>query len=33
MQLYDAWDKKDQADQWRKQLEEAKAAAKPPAQP
>jgi serine/threonine protein kinase len=32
VQLYDAWEKKDQADEWRKKLEEAKAA-KPPAQP
>jgi non-specific serine/threonine protein kinase/serine/threonine-protein kinase len=33
VQLYEATDKKDQADAWRKKLEEAKAAAKPPAKP
>jgi tetratricopeptide (TPR) repeat protein len=33
VQLYDATGRKDQADQWRKQLEEAKAAAKPVVRP
>jgi non-specific serine/threonine protein kinase/serine/threonine-protein kinase len=33
VQLYDATGPKDKADEWRKKLEEAKAAAKPPAQP
>jgi hypothetical protein len=33
VQLYDAWGKKDKADEWRKKLEETKAAAKPPAKP
>jgi non-specific serine/threonine protein kinase/serine/threonine-protein kinase len=33
VQLYDAWGKKDQADAWRKKLEESKATTKPPAQP
>jgi tetratricopeptide (TPR) repeat protein len=33
MQLYDATGRKDQADELRKKLEEAKAATKPPAQP
>jgi tetratricopeptide (TPR) repeat protein len=32
VQLYDVWQKKDQADAWRKKLEEAKATAKPPVQ-
>jgi tetratricopeptide (TPR) repeat protein len=32
VQLYDAWDKKDKADGWRKKLEEAKLAGKPPAE-
>jgi hypothetical protein len=27
--LYDAWGKKEKADEWRKKLEETKAAAKP----
>ncbi len=31
VQLYDDWGKKEKADEWRKKLEEAKAAAKPPA--
>jgi tetratricopeptide (TPR) repeat protein len=30
VQLYDAWDKKDKADEWRKKLEEAKAAKSTP---
>jgi serine/threonine protein kinase/lipopolysaccharide biosynthesis regulator YciM len=33
VQLYDAWGKKDKADEWRKKLEETKAAAQPPAKP
>ncbi len=33
VQLYEATGQKDQADSWRKKLEETKAAAKPPAQP
>ena len=33
VQLYDAWGKKDKADEWRKKLEEAKAQAKATAQP
>ena len=33
VQLYEATGKKDQADAWRKKLEETKAVAKPPAQP
>jgi serine/threonine protein kinase/tetratricopeptide (TPR) repeat protein len=33
VQLYDATGQKDKADEWRKQLAEAKAAMKPPAQP
>jgi non-specific serine/threonine protein kinase/serine/threonine-protein kinase len=33
VQLYDAAGKKDEADAWRKRLDEARAAAKPPAQP
>ncbi|MBI3862455.1 MAG: protein kinase [Planctomycetia bacterium] len=33
VQLYDAWGKKDKADEWRKKLNEAEAAPKPPAQP
>jgi hypothetical protein len=33
VQLYDAWEKKDKADEWRKKLEETKAATKPPAKP
>jgi len=33
VQLYDARDKKDKADEWRKKLNETKAAPKPPAQP
>jgi serine/threonine protein kinase/tetratricopeptide (TPR) repeat protein len=31
--LYDNWEKKDEADKWRIKLEEAKAAAKPPVKP
>lgn len=33
VQLYDAWDKKSKADEWRQKLKEAQAAPKPPAQP
>jgi serine/threonine protein kinase len=33
VQLYDAWGKKDKADEWRKKLEERKAASKPVAKP
>jgi eukaryotic-like serine/threonine-protein kinase len=33
VQLYDAWGKKDKAEVWRKNLEEAKAAPRPPASP
>jgi serine/threonine protein kinase len=33
VQLYDAWGKPGQADEWRKKLAETKAAAKPPARP
>jgi hypothetical protein len=32
-QLYDAWGQKDEADEWRKKLEETKAAPNPPAKP
>ena len=33
VQLYDAWGKKDKADEWRKKREAAKAGAKPSAKP
>ena len=33
VQLYDAWQKKDQAEEWRKKLEQTKASAKPSAPP
>jgi len=33
VQLYDTWGQKDKADEWRKQLEQVKAAAKPPDKP
>jgi non-specific serine/threonine protein kinase/serine/threonine-protein kinase len=33
VQLYDAWDEKDKADEWRKKLNEAKAGPMPPAEP
>ena len=33
VRLYEAAGQKDQAEEWRKKLEEAKAAAKPPAKP
>jgi hypothetical protein len=33
VQLYDAWGKNDKADEWHQKLEDAKAAAKPPAKP
>ncbi len=33
VQLYDAWGQKDQAEEWRKQLEQTRVATKPPARP
>jgi hypothetical protein len=33
VQLYDAWGRKDQADEWRQKWEEAKSLSKPPGKP